>query len=126
MATKKILIVEDEAISAMALQLTVARMGHEVIGPVDTGEDALRYAIEHHPDLVLMDTRLRTPMTGVEAANILWASAGIRSVFISAYNAAELQGGYRGAEPFMLLVKPVLEDDLQEVIAQLCATEPRG
>lgn len=119
---KKLLIVEDQAISAMALRATVERMGHRVTGVVDTGEDAIRHAAEHRPDLILMDTRLLTAMTGVEAANTIWHEHGIRSVFVSAYNATEIQGDYRGGEPFMLLVKPVLEEDLEAVIDRLFGT----
>jgi CheY-like chemotaxis protein len=124
---RKILIVEDEAISAMALRLTIERLGCEVVATVDSGEAAIEKAVECKPELVLMDTRLRTDMTGVEAANRIWAQAGIPTVFISAYNAAELERDYRGAEPFLLLVKPVLDGDLEKVISRLLeAAEAKG
>jgi CheY-like chemotaxis protein len=115
----KILIVEDEAISALALKYTVERLGCTVVGVVDTGEAAIQAAAEQRPDIVLMDTRLRTRMSGVEAANIIWAQGQIRSIFISAYSAAELEKDYRGALPFTLLVKPVLEEDLEQLINKL-------
>jgi two-component system, response regulator PdtaR len=111
-----ILIVEDEAISALALKFTVERLGCAVVGVVDTGEAAIQAAAEHRPDLILMDTRLRTRMTGVEAANTIWKQLQIRSVFISAYSAAELEKDYHSAMPFTLLVKPVLEEDLEQLI----------
>ena len=114
-----ILIVEDEAISAMALRYTVERLGCNVIAIADTGESAVQIASEHHPDLVLMDTRLRTSMSGVEAANTIWDALRIRSVFISAYSAEELEKNYRGATPFTLLEKPVLEKDLEQLIRNL-------
>jgi CheY-like chemotaxis protein len=116
---KKVLIVEDQAIAAMALQATVESMGYRVSGVVDSGEAAIAHAGAERPDLILMDTRLRTAMTGVEAANAVWEQFGVRSVFVSASNATELQGDYRGAEPFLLLVKPVLDADLQRIIAEL-------
>ncbi len=115
----KILIVEDEAISALALKYTVERLSCAVVGVVDTGEAAIKAATEHRPDLVLMDSRLRTRMTGVEAANVIWEQLQIRSVFISAYSAAELEKDYRSAMPFTLLVKPVLEEDLEQLIKSL-------
>jgi CheY-like chemotaxis protein len=115
----KILIVEDEAISAMALRYTVERIGCSVVAVVDTGEAAIREAEKQRPDLVLMDTRLRTEMTGVEAANRIWEKLGIRSVFVSAYNASELEKDYRGASPLILLVKPVMDGELERLIANL-------
>ena len=115
----RILIVEDEAISLMALRCIVERLGCTVVDAVDTGEAAIKAATEHRPDLILMDTRLRTKMTGVEAANVIWEQFRIRSVFITAYSAEELQNDYRGAQPFILLVKPVLEDDLEQLLKQM-------
>jgi len=119
----KIMIVEDEAISAMALRYAVERLGCVVVGVVDTAEAAIDTASERHPDLVLMDTRLRSEMTGVEAANAIWDRLLIRSVFISAYSAAELENDYRGASPFTLLVKPVLEEDLERLIKRFCSLD---
>jgi hypothetical protein len=57
-------------------------------------------------------------MSGVEAANTIWEKLMIRSVFISAYSPAELKKDYRGALPFNMLVKPVLEHDLKQLIKQ--------
>jgi len=114
----KILIVEDEAISSMALKYAVEQLGCDVVGTVDTGEAAIQAATEHQPDLILMDTRLRTNMNGVEAANIIWEQLMIRSVFISAYSSAELEKDYRGALPFNMLSKPVLEGELRQLINQ--------
>lgn len=115
----KIMIVEDEAISAMALRYTVERIGCEVVAVVDTGEDAIAQAASRRPDLVLMDTRLRSAMTGVEAANAIWEELRIRCVFVSAYSAAEMAEHYRGAQPLLVLVKPVLDGDLERVIGEL-------
>jgi CheY-like chemotaxis protein len=119
----KILIVEDEAISAMALKYTVEKFGCAVAGVVDTGEAAVQAATERRPDLVLMDTRLRTEMNGLEAANIIWEQLQIRSIFVSAYSEEELEKHYRGDMPFTLLVKPVLEGDLEHLIKRLFELE---
>lgn len=119
MSAINVLIVEDEAISAMALRYAVERIGCRVVAAVDTGEAAIREAEKQRPDLVLMDTRLRSAMTGVEAANRIWEQLGIRSVFVSAYSASELEKDYRGASPMMLLVKPVMDGDLERLIAEL-------
>jgi CheY-like chemotaxis protein len=115
----RILIVEDEAISALALHLLVERLGHEVVGSVDTGEAAVESAGSAQPDLVLMDTRLRSAMNGVEAANLIWSEHRVRSVFVSAHGASDLAADYRGAEPFLSLVKPVMDDELAAVLERI-------
>jgi CheY-like chemotaxis protein len=119
----KILIVEDEAIAALALRLAVERMGHEVVADVDSGEAAVASAERHRPDLVLMDTRLRGTLNGVEAANTIWAEQGIRSVFISAHDARTLEAEYSGGEPFLALVKPVMDEDLADLLRRIDVLE---
>lgn len=117
-APKRILIVEDEAISAMAMQHMVELTGHQVVGTVDTGEAAIAVAVAERPDLVLMDIRLKTAMPGTEAAAQIFAQAGIRSVFVTAYQARESDAP-TGVDDLPRLVKPVLQEDLEGVLDQL-------
>lgn len=114
----RILIVEDEAISAMALSYTLERLGCSVVDSVDSGEAAIEAAKRHKPDLVFMDIQLRTKMNGIEAANAIWQQLNIRSVFVTAYDDSELEKTYRGAQPYTLLVKPVLEEDIAQFLKQ--------
>ena len=59
----RVLVVEDEPITAADL----ASLGHEVAASLDNAEDVVNQAPALAPDLVLMDFRLRGPMTGIEA-----------------------------------------------------------
>ena len=68
MPEARILIVEDEAITALDERETLEEMGYEVVGIVDTGEAAIEKTGELQPDVVLMDITLKTEMTGQEAA----------------------------------------------------------
>ena len=51
---KKVLIVEDEKVLADALELKFKREGYEVLKG-ENGEEGLKLAIEHTPDIILMD-----------------------------------------------------------------------
>lgn len=53
----RILLVDDSRFLRMANQRALARAGHEVIACAD-GEEGLRLAIEHKPDLVVLDMML--------------------------------------------------------------------
>ena len=53
--SKRILVVEDEAITALDLKYSLEELGYEVIDTVDTGQDAIDTAAETVPDVVLMD-----------------------------------------------------------------------
>jgi len=59
MTKKRILIVEDEPITALDEQETLEELGYQVVGVADTGEDAVAKAKELKPDLVLMDITLK-------------------------------------------------------------------
>ena len=61
---ERILIVEDEAITALDLKYSLEELGYKVIDTVDTGQDAIDTAAETIPDVVLMDIKLKGDMEG--------------------------------------------------------------
>ena len=54
MTNTKILVVEDEAITAMDIKATLRNLGHDVLDTVSSGEEAIRRVAEVCPYLVLM------------------------------------------------------------------------
>src|SRR5689334_23737329 len=67
----RILIVEDEAIIALGIERQLKQMGYAVVGLAGSGEDGLRLALAHRPDLVLMDIQLGHGIDGVQAADAI-------------------------------------------------------
>lgn len=63
-----ILIVEDEAITALDLRINLEDLGYEIIDVVDNGDDAVTIAAEKRPDMTIMDIRLKGEMSGIEAS----------------------------------------------------------
>jgi CheY-like chemotaxis protein len=63
----RLLIVEDERVIALDLQRWVTRLGYTVVALTATGPEAIHQALEHRPDLVLMDIHLQGERDGVEA-----------------------------------------------------------
>lgn len=109
--TARILLVEDEAITAMDLQRKLEFRGYDVTGIAHSGEDAVELAEKHHPDLILMDIILRGPMSGVEAAERI-KDLDIPVVFLSAHSEESTMEGARGVEPYGYLIKPFDEKEL--------------
>ena len=68
---KRLLIVEDEAITALDLKYSLEELGYEIVDTVDTGQDAINTAAETVPDIVLMDIKLKGDMEVIEAAEII-------------------------------------------------------
>jgi DNA-binding response OmpR family regulator len=78
----RILIVEDEALLAMALSVSLQEAGHVVIGAAATAPSAITLADMATPDLALVDIRLRDGDSGTDVARRLHRR-GIPSLFIS-------------------------------------------
>ena len=71
--SKSILIVEDEAITALNLKLDLEDLGYNVIDIVDNGDDAIYKAVEYRPDLTIMDINLKGEVNGIQAAKKILA-----------------------------------------------------
>jgi 1,2-diacylglycerol 3-beta-glucosyltransferase len=82
---KRILIVEDEMITAMDEQQCLESLGYEVIGIVSSGEEAIKLTEKERPDLVLMDITLEGEMDGVQAAWKIRDAFNIPVVFVTAH-----------------------------------------
>jgi YesN/AraC family two-component response regulator len=95
-ASRRLLVVEDEALVAESLSLVLRRLGYEVAAIVDNGEDAIKMTFALIPDLVLMDIGLRGPMDGAEAA---------RQIRLTLKKARE-------CEPYGFILKPFGEREL--------------
>ena len=73
MANAKILVVEDEGVVALEIQNGLKSLGYGVPAIASSGEEAIKKAEETHPDLVLMDIKLKRDMDGIEAVPT-WSS----------------------------------------------------
>lgn len=69
----KILIVEDEILSAKDLKYKLEDLDYQVIDIVDNGDDAIYEAVEYRPDLVLMDINIKGDIDGISASKKILA-----------------------------------------------------
>jgi DNA-binding response OmpR family regulator len=107
----RILAVEDEALIAMELEDLLEDLGHEVIGPAATVEDALGLLERARPDAAIVDANLG----GVSAEPVVEAltAAGIPVVLASGYDAQELKKLGLGAP---MVGKPYSRRELAEAL----------
>ena len=85
MEQKSILIVEDEAISAMDLRESLRSIGYRVSGIAVSGEQAIELVRENPPDLILMDVMLSGKINGIEAAEQILREAFIPIIYLTAF-----------------------------------------
>lgn len=113
---KKILIVEDEGVTAMDLKANLIKFGYDVPEIVTSGEDAVRTASVIQPDLILMDIKLDGHMSGIEAAEEIRKTDAIPIVYMTALTDTKTVGKARITEPFGYLSKPYSIDTLMSTI----------
>ena len=102
----RLLVVEDEAITAMDLRLSLEELGHTVTAVAGSAEQALAAVQRDPPDLVLMDIRLPGQMDGIATATQLRRDWGIPTVFLTGFADSALIERAKAAEPYGYLIKP--------------------
>jgi PAS domain S-box-containing protein len=107
-----ILIVEDERIVAEDIRAILEQAGYKVAGIAGSGEMAIEYTRTLHPDLILMDIFLSSPMTGIEAAVKIKEACDIPLIFLTAYSDAQYIEKAKLTGPYGYILKPFDEKDL--------------
>lgn len=116
MANAKILVVEDEKIVAMDLKNWLKNLGYAVSAVVISGEEAIKKAAKTHPDLVLMDIKLRGDIDGIEAAEQIRAHFDIPVVYLTAYADYSTLQRAKITEPYGYILKPFEDRELHTII----------
>lgn len=116
MAPKKILVVEDEAVTAMDVQATLQRFGYDVPAVVSSGAATIAAASEVRPDLILMDITLQGALSGIEAADEIRRTLAVPVVFLTAHTAPETMERAVRTLPFGYLPKPYTPSTLRGAI----------
>lgn len=121
MKKKRILIVEDQGITAMDEEQTMLDLGYDVTGIVMTGEDAIKKVELDRPDLILMDIRLAGPMDGRKAAMKIRELYDIPVVFVTAYGIKSESQPLKTPPPDGIgyIVKPYTAEELESEIKRL-------
>lgn len=86
----KILIVDDDGQNLKLLRMLIQNAGYETI-EAENGEEAVRLAKEHIPDLILMDNRMPV-MDGTTATKILKAEPTTAKIPIIVTTASAMKG----------------------------------
>ncbi len=115
----KILIVEDEVLTAIVMKKKLENAGYQVAQSVTTGEDAVLTVKEMTIDIVLMDIRLAGEIDGIEAATKIQNLREIPIIFLTGYNDAETKKRANALEPLAILIKPVEMTDVVNILERI-------
>lgn len=103
---KKILIVEDEYLIAQDIKISLAKCGYKDTEIVASGEEAVKFAYEQKPDIILMDILLYGKVDGFEAAKQINNKLNIPVIYITAYGDEKTLDKIKRSTPFECIQKP--------------------
>lgn len=112
----KILVVEDEYVVSLDIQTRLIRMGYDVAGSCNSGEEAIVRAAQIKPDLLLMDIMLAGKVNGITAAQRIRSQRDVPVIFLTAYSDDTTLHQASFAEPAGFIVKPFDERTLKTTI----------
>lgn len=112
----RVMIVEDERVVALDVRYRLQSFGYLVTDIVVSGEDAIERVATSHPDVVLMDIKLKGEMDGVTAAEEIRQRYHIPVIYLTANSDPETLRRARITEPFGFILKPMEERELHTTI----------
>ena len=133
MSTLRVLIAEDEYVSATLIELMVKEEGHHVCGIVTQGNAVIEAVQELKPDVVLMDVHLADDVSGILATRKLLRLVNVPVIVISATERPEDLAEIAESGALGFMKKPISSDELRvnlriatyhnEIIRKLSASE---
>jgi len=115
MSKPRILVCEDEGLTALRLAASLKNLGYEVVGEARDGEEAVSRAADLKPDAILMDIRMPR-LDGIEATRRIMAARPTAIVMITAFSEKELVEQALAAGASGYLVKPVSDDQIEPAL----------
>jgi len=116
MSKSKILIVEDERITAEDLKNTLEKLGYEVTGIASSADSFYKSLLSDMPDLVLMDIFLKGDKDGIQLATEIKGKYQLPVIYLTAFSDPGILERAKISEPFGYILKPFQERELHSNI----------
>jgi DNA-binding NtrC family response regulator len=120
----RLLIVEDDRITAWALQRAVARMGHTVVACVASAAAAMAAVQADHPDGVLLDIGLAGPQDGLLLGLDIQTFWSTPVLYLSGSDPTALGLPEFPEALWCYVAKPIDLDQLRDILTQLFPPPP--
>lgn len=111
-----IIVVEDNNIVMLELKDRLEEMGYNVVDTAPSGSEALSKIEQHHPNLIMMDIRLKGEMDGIDTAARIKKEFDIPVIYLTAHTDDDTIQRAKKTEPYGYVIKPFEEKELFSVI----------
>lgn len=113
----KILIVEDEVITATAIKSELKEMGYTTVSIAINYNKAMKNIQENSPDLILLDIDLKGEYTDIDIANEKEVLNKIPVIYITGNSNSKTRDDIIASNPKKSFSKPIRFDDLEVAIS---------
>ncbi|MGB9937946.1 MAG: PAS domain S-box protein [Methanobacterium sp.] len=113
MQKEKILVVEDEGLTALNIKSLLEKWGYEVPAVALSSTDAIENAAKFNFNLVLVDINLKENIDGIEVADKLKKEYNVPIVYLTAHSDKDTLDRVKLTEPFGYMVKPFNNQELK-------------
>ena len=117
MKKNRIMIVEDDIVTARSLQMSLEKLGYIITTIVSSGEQAIQKLEEgDSPDLVLMDISLQGELDGIETASILATRFNLTVIYLTSHDDKDVFEKAKMTNPYGYLIKPFNTEELKKIV----------
>jgi len=116
-ANIRILIVEDEVLTAKSMESEIRKMGYDTINIAISYTKAMQSIKSQTPDLILLDIKLKGKYTGIDIANEKEVLNKIPIIYLTGCTESKTINNLLATNPKSYLSKPIKYKDLQVAIA---------
>ncbi|UTB33232.1 MAG: methanogen output domain 1-containing protein [Methanobacterium sp. ERen5] len=110
---EKILIIEDENITALEIQNKLEKWGYDVVGTAGSGEEAIQIANENEIELILADIVLRGDMDGIDAVDRISDRYDVPVIYLTAHADNDTFSRAKMTKPSGYVIKPFDDTELR-------------
>ncbi len=116
MASKRILIVEDDKMLCTIFEMFIKQLGYELTGISQSAIEAINLCAIDPPDVVLMDIHLAGEMDGIEASKKIYELYDIPVIYVSSDIEEKTIKSAIYKNTYGFLMKPIYQSSLRVAI----------
>ncbi len=102
----KVLIVEDDEVTALNMQMSLEKQGYNVVSTADTIMKAQSKIKIYMPEIVIIDISLQSSDDGIELANYINKNVRLPFIFLTSHSKNTVIDLAKKSAPYGYIVKP--------------------
>ena len=117
MSCERILIADEDRITAKKIELQLTEMGFVVVSIAENGPEAIDKTRTYSPDLLLIDVNLGGALGGIEIAGTIWQNYRVPVIYLSDREDEDTLARALDTRPLGYINKPLRAQDLRVTLS---------